>query len=421
MISASFCCNHASVSVRTLGSSVRRPVLISLILSPLTHNNTSCAAYTLINDMMSLLAGIAKPLAYVSLPVFALHTLSKSSPIARYYVRLALYLSTLGVCSAWGVVCAVGMSLIGRRLDVFFVVARSFYALASRAVDIKLVVEGAEYLDTHPAVLVGNHQSMLDILYLGRIFPRQASIIAKKELQWSPLLGQFMSLSGVVWIDRGNNVKAIRSLAAAGETMRSKNLSLWIFPEGTRTLREHSDLLSFKKGAFHIAVQAGVPIVPVVCENYWRLYRKGVFEGGTLKLKVLPPVSTEGLTSADVHELAERVHAQMVAALREISVPAVSPTEPADSKSPQTPLDNSEQPAADTLPTQAGSVLPVELEPAQPSESVSELDLSTLSRSESRASTQASEDTSPATSSRRSDNGTETEEDDGMVLVGRPK
>lgn len=118
-----------------------------------------------------------------------------------------------------------------------------------------------------------------------RIFPRQASIIAKKELQWSPLLGQFMSLSGVVWIDRGNNVKAIRSLAAAGETMRSKNLSLWIFPEGTRTLREHSDLLSFKKGAFHIAVQAGVPIVPVVCENYWRLYRKGVFEGGTLKLK----------------------------------------------------------------------------------------------------------------------------------------
>ncbi|KAF9809834.1 hypothetical protein IEO21_07234 [Rhodonia placenta] len=371
--------------------------------------------------MMSLLAGIAKPLAYVSLPVFALHTLSKSSPIARYYVRLALYLSTLGVCSAWGVVCAVGMSLIGRRLDVFFVVARSFYALASRAVDIKLVVEGAEYLDTHPAVLVGNHQSMLDILYLGRIFPRQASIIAKKELQWSPLLGQFMSLSGVVWIDRGNNVKAIRSLAAAGETMRSKNLSLWIFPEGTRTLREHSDLLSFKKGAFHIAVQAGVPIVPVVCENYWRLYRKGVFEGGTLKLKVLPPVSTEGLTSADVHELAERVHAQMVAALREISVPAVSPTEPADSKSPQTPLDNSEQPAADTLPTQAGSVLPVELEPAQPSESVSELDLSTLSRSESRASTQASEDTSPATSSRRSDNGTETEEDDGMVLVGRPK
>lgn len=117
---------------------------------------------------MSFLSGLVKPIAYVSLPVFALHTLSKSSPIARYYVRLAVYLSTLGVCSAWGVVCAVGMSIVGRKLDVFFVVARTFYMLASRAIDIRLVVEGEEHLETKPAVLIGNHQSMLDILYLGR-------------------------------------------------------------------------------------------------------------------------------------------------------------------------------------------------------------------------------------------------------------
>lgn len=117
---------------------------------------------------MSIISVIVKPLAYVSLPVFALHTLAKASPAARYYVRLALYLSTLGVCSAWGVVCAMGLSLVGRRLDVFWVVARSFYALASRAIDIRLVLEGEEHLQTRPAVLVGNHQSMLDILYLGR-------------------------------------------------------------------------------------------------------------------------------------------------------------------------------------------------------------------------------------------------------------
>ena len=118
-----------------------------------------------------------------------------------------------------------------------------------------------------------------------RIFPRRASIVAKKELQWSPLLGQFMSLSGVVWIDRGNNAKAVRSLMAAGETMKAQRMALWLFPEGTRSMREHHDMLPFKKGAFHIAVQAGVPIVPVVCENYWRLYRKNVFESGTLKVR----------------------------------------------------------------------------------------------------------------------------------------
>ncbi|EPS98733.1 hypothetical protein FOMPIDRAFT_1024484 [Fomitopsis schrenkii] len=365
---------------------------------------------------MSFLSGLVKPLAYVSLPVFALHTLSKSSPVARYYVRLAVYLSTLGVCSAWGVVCAVGMSIVGRKLDVFFVVARTFYMLASRALDIRLVVEGGEHLETKPAVLIGNHQSMLDILYLGRIFPRSAAIVAKKELQWTPLLGQFMSLSGVVWIDRGNSANAVRSLMAAGETMKAQRMALWLFPEGTRSMREHHDMLPLKKGAFHIAVEAGVPIVPVVCENYWRLYRKNVFESGTLKIRVLAPIPTEGLTVADIPDLAARVRDQMVAALREISVPVA-----ADSKPSPIPSDTpNNEPPRDIVSAQAISALPAGPEPEQAVESLPQIP----SRSESRASTEASEDTgsSPALSRRSgSDNGTETEEDDGMVLVGRPK
>lgn len=117
---------------------------------------------------MSILGLILKPLVYVSLPVFALKTLADANPVARYYVRLGLYLSTLGVCSVWGVICSIGMGLAGRRFDVFWVVARSFYYLASRVIGIRLVVEGEEYLETRPSVLVGNHQSMLDILYLGR-------------------------------------------------------------------------------------------------------------------------------------------------------------------------------------------------------------------------------------------------------------
>lgn len=118
-------------------------------------------------------------------------------------------------------------------------------------------------------------------------------------------------------------------------------MGLWIFPEGTRTLFETPNMLPFKKGAFHLAVQAGVPIVPVVCENYWRLYHKGVFDSGVLKVKgelceniwsnpcsnergvceVLPPIPTTGLTSADVGELAIRTRDQMVQTLIDISVP----------------------------------------------------------------------------------------------------
>lgn len=68
----------------------------------------------------------------------------------------------------WGAIVAVGMNIVGDRYNTNWVVARSFYALASRALDITIMVEGEEYLDTRPSILVGNHQSMLDILYIGR-------------------------------------------------------------------------------------------------------------------------------------------------------------------------------------------------------------------------------------------------------------
>ncbi|KAI6130281.1 hypothetical protein EDD16DRAFT_1689656 [Pisolithus croceorrhizus] len=170
-----------------------------------------------------------------------------------------------------------------------FVVARTFYAIASYALDITVEVEGEEHLQTRPAVMVSNHQSMLDILCLGRL---KAAIMAKRELQWTPL-GPWMFMSGAV---------------------------LMMYPEGTRHCQEEPSLLPFKKGAFHLAVQAGIPIIPVVCENYWRLYHKGVFGTGTIKLRVLPPIPTTSVTVADVSELAARVRDQMLDTLREISV-----------------------------------------------------------------------------------------------------
>lgn len=118
---------------------------------------------------MSMLAFLLKPLAYFSLPVFLLHTASSISPLCRYYIRLCLYLSSLGVCSVWGVIVSIGLTLVGRRFDINWVTARSFYAVASSALGIRFEVEGEEYLsNTGASVLMGNHQSMLDILYLGR-------------------------------------------------------------------------------------------------------------------------------------------------------------------------------------------------------------------------------------------------------------
>lgn len=277
---------------------------------------------------MWIVTALFKPLAYVSVPYILLKYATENNPVARYYFRVVVYYSALGLCSVWGMMVAIGMSLVGQRFDINWVVARSFYTLAGKLLDIKFVVEGEEHLDTKPAILVGNHQSGLDILFLGRyvqptsaiaairtceidllsvfvsacllrgwarripvlrrIFPKHASIMAKKELVWAPLLGGYLMASGAVFVDRGNNATAIQSLKAAGDFMKKNTTSLWLFPEGTRSMRKHHDLLPFKKGAFHTAVQAGIPVTPVICENYWRLYHKGHLEGGVLKIRGKP-------------------------------------------------------------------------------------------------------------------------------------
>ncbi|SPO31987.1 related to SLC1 - 1-acyl-sn-gylcerol-3-phosphate acyltransferase [Ustilago trichophora] len=247
---------------------------------------------------------------------------SPRSQKLRFYLNSLIYIAGMGICSVWGIFVSLLLTLIpGQRLNINKVVARSFYRLTSPLVGIRFIVEGEEHFSsTSPAVLVGNHQTAMDILYLGRIFPGHASIMAKKELQFAPLLGQFMSLSGAVFINRKNLKDSIKAFQQVGQTMNRKKLSLWIFPEGTRSGLATPDLLPFKKGAFHLAIQAGVPVIPVVCENYNRLFDSTAprFESGTIRIKVLPPVPTKHLTAEDAAQLCEKVRNLMLQELRKM-------------------------------------------------------------------------------------------------------
>ncbi|WWC85697.1 uncharacterized protein L201_000563 [Kwoniella dendrophila CBS 6074] len=281
------------------------------------------------------LGWIVKPLALAStLALSTLGILSRKYKKARFYYHLTLYVSTLGALSVWGVIVSIVATVTGQRLNINYLVARSFYLTCSPAVGITFDVDGEEHLSglltarggkAQSAVLVGNHQSFLDILYLGRIFPKRAAIMAKKELKYTPGLGQFMSLSGAVFVNRSNRVDAMAALRAAGEDMKKKGVSLWVFPEGTRASSAEPALLPFKKGAFHLAVQAQVPIVPVVVENYNRLFDgRSRFESGKLRIKVLPPIPTVGLTADDVTKLSEDTRERMLNALRDISEPGPS-------------------------------------------------------------------------------------------------
>ncbi|XP_039636812.1 1-acyl-sn-glycerol-3-phosphate acyltransferase beta isoform X3 [Perca fluviatilis] len=116
-------------------------------------------------------------------------------------------------------------------------------------------VSGWEHLQTEgPYVIISNHQSSLDVLGLMEILPDRCTMIAKKELIYAGTVGLVCWLGGIVFINRKKTNDAKNVMADAAKTMLDDQIRLWVFPEGTRNQR--GGLLPFKKGAFHLAVQA---------------------------------------------------------------------------------------------------------------------------------------------------------------------
>jgi putative phosphoserine phosphatase / 1-acylglycerol-3-phosphate O-acyltransferase len=165
---------------------------------------------------------------------------------------------------------------------------------------VRLNVEGEENLwSSRPAVFIFNHQSSLDTLIVGSLVRRDITAVAKKEAARDPRFAPVGLLMDVAYIDRSNSAKARSALEPVVEKLRS-GVSLTIAPEGTRTPTPR--LARFKKGAFHIAMQAGVPIVPIVIRNAGELMWRGslVVRPGTVDVAVLDPVATAGWRVGDL-------------------------------------------------------------------------------------------------------------------------
>src|SRR6185437_9234683 len=137
-----------------------------------------------------------------------------------------------------------------------------------------------------PCIYVANHQGSLDIATFGSFYPRKTVVIAKKEILYLPVLNLYFKAAGNLLIDRGNRSRAVASLAKAVRAIREKGASVWIFPEGTRN-RTADPILPLKKGAFHMAIEAQVPVVPVICAPIRGILDwKAVRSGGVLRVRV---------------------------------------------------------------------------------------------------------------------------------------
>src|ERR687898_370212 len=163
-----------------------------------------------------------------------------------------------------------------------------------------------------PFVVVSNHESFADILLISHL-PWEMKWLSKAELFRIPVMGWLMHLAGDVPVKRGFGPSAVEAIAKCREIL-ARRVSVMIFPEGTRSPTR--ELLPFKDGAFRLAIDAGVPILPLALHGTSTALRKHDWRIGpsTAVVEVLPPVETAGLTPADVPALKERVRNMIVQA-----------------------------------------------------------------------------------------------------------
>jgi 1-acyl-sn-glycerol-3-phosphate acyltransferase len=191
---------------------------------------------------------------------------------------------------------------------------------------VKVNVTGREHLDPNQTyVFVANHQSYLDAAPIFAFTGRRMGMVAKKELLDAPLLGFGMGYVNVIAIDRSNRERAVETLKTVNERLRG-GISFGVCPEGTRA--NPGEMLPFKKGAFHLAVQTGVPIVPIALKNADVLMGRGLAEAwpGTIDMVMMPPVETSWVKDdRDLDSLVDQVQRMI---MKEMGIEKISRRRP---------------------------------------------------------------------------------------------
>lgn len=164
-------------------------------------------------------------------------------------------------------------------------------------------------------VYVANHQNSWDLFTISSAVTPKVVTVGKKSLAWMPLFGQLYWLTGNILIDRANRSKAVGTIDQVVNSLKGSDVSVWMFPEGTRS--RGRGLLPFKTGAFHAAIGAGLPIIPIVCSSTGDV-KLNRWNNGHVIVEMLPPISTEGYSKSNVRELANLAREQMAAKLEEL-------------------------------------------------------------------------------------------------------
>lgn len=233
-----------------------------------------------------------------------------------YYIFLVLLCTLLTIVSALALVVTYPFDKARRVVhELSRGAVRIFFAIPPFW---RTRIEGMENLDKHKSyVIVINHRAMTDIPTLYYL-PLNFRWVSKREVFKIPFFGQLLSLHGDICIDRGRTAEAMEQLNNEGKLWISRGASVAIFPEGTRS--RTGEINRFKAGAFILAREAGVEILPVVMNGTSTLVKSNrLFNWrNKISIKVLAPVPAEEVVATEPKEMMEKVRERMVEAYADI-------------------------------------------------------------------------------------------------------
>jgi 1-acyl-sn-glycerol-3-phosphate acyltransferase len=243
-------------------------------------------------------------------------------------IRAALSSGFLVLATIVGAVVALGIGAFDRTGDRVIDLARVWSRLVLAFAGVRVTVEMRGQLASDQTyVFMANHLSAVDIWALFVALPVRVRMIAKKQLGAIPLFGWAMRAGRFIFVDRGNAAAARRSIEEAKRRIQGGH-SVLIFPEGTRS--RDGRLGPFKKGGFHLAIDSGVPVVPVALMGTRASMprRSLLLRPGHVHVIFGEPVPTSGLTDGDRHALLERVRVSIAQMLTPTSGPTSSLNSP---------------------------------------------------------------------------------------------
>ncbi len=230
--------------------------------------------------------------------------MKKTNFLQNILIYILIYMGNIFIGGA-----IVLLSPFISRMSFYNKMIKAWAYWATLACPGKLKINGLEHIDKNETyIVIANHESTVDVFYLLGRFPINMRMVAKEELRKSPFIGAAMDKSGFIFVDNQNKGRSIDHMNKQFKKLKKENLSLMVFPEGSRFKKTRMG--KFRLGAFVMAIQNDMPILPIVMKGVREMMppESKAFHHSDVEIDVLPVIDTTKYTYTERHDLMDKCY-----------------------------------------------------------------------------------------------------------------